>query len=164
LCLPTRQGGPHGQTESGGSRVLAVNCWSPSAQGRCHPTGRCAYLTTFSHFMIVNKTSLSLSLSLSLCLSLSLSVSLSLLARPRARARALSLLALSLRAHPLLTHSQMLAHLGGPVEGALLLVRRPHLEREVEEWREGKRESIRNTIQVCRTYTIQVCVCVCVCW
>jgi len=30
---PPRQGGPHGQTES----------WSPCAQGRCHPTGRCTY-------------------------------------------------------------------------------------------------------------------------
>jgi len=70
-------------------------------------------------------------------------------------------LALSLRAHPLLIHSQMLAHLGCPVEGALLLVRRPHLEREVEEGRKGKRESIRNTIQVCRTYTLQVCMYVC---
>ena len=31
----------HGQTESGGI-ALAVICWSPSAQRRCHPTGRCA--------------------------------------------------------------------------------------------------------------------------
>jgi hypothetical protein len=32
LCLPTRQGGSHGQTESGG-RVLAVNA------GACAPRG-----------------------------------------------------------------------------------------------------------------------------
>ena len=63
LCLPTRQGGPHGKTESGG-RVLAVNAGA-HAQGRCHPTGRCAY-RTFSHFLIFNKTALSLSLSLSI--------------------------------------------------------------------------------------------------
>jgi hypothetical protein len=35
--------------------------------GVTRPTGRCAFLPTFSHFLIVNKTSLSLSLSLSLC-------------------------------------------------------------------------------------------------
>ena len=36
------KGVPQGQTESGG-RVLAVICWSPSAQRRCNPTGRCDY-------------------------------------------------------------------------------------------------------------------------
>jgi hypothetical protein len=35
------KGVPQGQTESGGI-VLAVICWSPSAQRRCDPTGRCA--------------------------------------------------------------------------------------------------------------------------
>ncbi len=33
---------PQGQTESGGV-ILAAMCWSPSAQWRCDPTGRCAY-------------------------------------------------------------------------------------------------------------------------
>jgi len=37
-----RQGVPHGQTETG-VIVLAVTCWSPCAQRRCYPTGRCAY-------------------------------------------------------------------------------------------------------------------------
>jgi hypothetical protein len=37
-----RQGVPQGQPESGGI-VLAVICWSPCAQRRCYPTGRCAY-------------------------------------------------------------------------------------------------------------------------
>jgi hypothetical protein len=36
------QGVPQGQTESGGI-LLAVTCWSPSAQRRCDPTERCAY-------------------------------------------------------------------------------------------------------------------------
>ena len=31
----------------------------PSARSRCYPTGRCTYLPTFSHFLIVNQTSLS---------------------------------------------------------------------------------------------------------
>jgi hypothetical protein len=47
-----RKGVPHGQTESGGI-VLAVVCWSPCAvlpdRALCSPT--------FSHFLIVNKTS-----------------------------------------------------------------------------------------------------------
>ena len=36
------KGVQQGQTESGGI-VLAVICWAPSAQRRCHPTGRCTY-------------------------------------------------------------------------------------------------------------------------
>jgi hypothetical protein len=32
LCLPTRQGGPHGQTESWG-RVLAVNAGARAPRG-----------------------------------------------------------------------------------------------------------------------------------
>ena len=36
------KGEPQGQTESGGI-VLTVICWSPSAQRRCDPTGRCAH-------------------------------------------------------------------------------------------------------------------------
>ncbi len=43
---PRESGSPkgvlQGQTESGGI-VLPVICWSPSAQRRCDPTGRCAY-------------------------------------------------------------------------------------------------------------------------
>ena len=39
LCVAER---PQGQTESGGI-VLADICWSPSAQRRCDPAGRCAY-------------------------------------------------------------------------------------------------------------------------
>jgi len=70
-----RQGLPHGHI------VLAVICWSPCAQRRCCPTGRCC-LPTFSHFLIGHKTSLSrarlLSLSSLSLLSLSLSLSLSL--------------------------------------------------------------------------------------
>ena len=61
---------PQGQTESGGI-VLAAMCWSPCAQRRCYPTGRCAYrhLGTFllsinlldcqSTFLIVKKTPIS---------------------------------------------------------------------------------------------------------
>ena len=41
-CAAARRGLPQGQTASGGIE-LAVICWSPSAQGRCDPTGRCAY-------------------------------------------------------------------------------------------------------------------------
>jgi hypothetical protein len=31
------------ESPSPGGRVLAVVCWSPCAQKRCYPTGRCAY-------------------------------------------------------------------------------------------------------------------------
>jgi hypothetical protein len=76
-----RQGLPHGHI------VLAVICWSPCAQRRCCPTGRCC-LPTFSHFLIGHKTSLSrarlLSLSSLSLLSLSLSLSLSI-PNPRKR-------------------------------------------------------------------------------
>jgi hypothetical protein len=60
-----RQGGPHGQTESGGITVI---CWSPCAQAAVLPD-RALCLPTFSHCMIVNQTSLSLSPSLALSLS-----------------------------------------------------------------------------------------------
>jgi hypothetical protein len=59
LPCARRQGVPHGQTESGGI-VLAVICAGPEAV----LPDRALYLPTFSHFLIVNKTSLSLSLSL----------------------------------------------------------------------------------------------------
>ena len=48
-----RNGMPHGQTDSGGV-VLAVVCLSPCAV----LTDRGLCLPTFSHFLIVNKTSL----------------------------------------------------------------------------------------------------------
>jgi hypothetical protein len=60
------KGVPQGQTESGGI-VLAVICWSPSAQRRCALS-----LPTLSHSLIVNKL---FSLSLSLARSHSLSPS-----------------------------------------------------------------------------------------
>jgi hypothetical protein len=71
-CPP---GVPHGQTESGGI-VLAVICWTPSAQRQCYPTGRCTYRLQ-SLLDCQYNFSLSLSLSLSFSLSLSLSLSLS---------------------------------------------------------------------------------------
>ena len=80
MCLPTRQGGPHGQTESGEieyspsmlrllNRVLLqvpINdtpSLVPVRPGAVSPD-RVLCLPTFSHFMIVNKTSLYLSLTL----------------------------------------------------------------------------------------------------
>ena len=45
LCVA--EGVPQGQTESGGI-VLAVICWSLSAQRRCYPTGFCAYRPSVS--------------------------------------------------------------------------------------------------------------------
>ena len=45
------QGVPQGQLESGGI-VLAVICWSPSAQKRCNPTGRCAYRPSLLDFVM----------------------------------------------------------------------------------------------------------------
>ncbi len=38
LCLPTRPGGPHGQTESGG-RVLAVNTGARAPRGGVNRQG-----------------------------------------------------------------------------------------------------------------------------
>ncbi len=73
-CARMRATWPNG---GWGCIVLAVICWAPSAQGALLPD-RALYLPTFSHFLIVNKTSLpppppthsSYLLSLSLLLSL----------------------------------------------------------------------------------------------
>jgi hypothetical protein len=99
---PPAKAGPHGQTEIGG-RVLTVNAGARAPRGVSPDRALC--LSTFSHFVIVDKTSLSLSLSLdrALCLptfshflivntvSFSLSLSLSLsLARSLSRSLALA--------------------------------------------------------------------------
>jgi hypothetical protein len=79
LCLPTRQGGAHGQTESG-VIVLAVNVTPPlGARSPALSPDRALCLPTFRHFVIVNKTSLTLSLSLSLSLGRSRALSLPLI-------------------------------------------------------------------------------------
>ena len=53
-CARMRATWPNG---GWGCIVLAVICWAPSAQGALLPD-RALYLPTFSHFLIVNKTSL----------------------------------------------------------------------------------------------------------
>jgi hypothetical protein len=55
-----RKGVPHGQTGSGGI-VLAVIWWSPCAQRRCYPTGRCAYRPSVNSWMLIKTSLLSLS-------------------------------------------------------------------------------------------------------
>jgi len=62
------QGVPQGQTESGGI-VLAVICWSPSAQRQCGPSRRCAHRPSVASRLSIN-FSLSLSLSLLILFSL----------------------------------------------------------------------------------------------
>ena len=61
--LSCSQGGRNVQKKNSLSGiVLAVICWSPSAQRRCHPTGRCAHRPSVTSWLSIN-FSLSLSLS-----------------------------------------------------------------------------------------------------
>ena len=67
-CRKASVGVPQGQTESGGI-VLAVICWSPSAQRQCGPSRRCAHRPSVASRLSIN-FSLSLSLSLLILFSL----------------------------------------------------------------------------------------------
>ena len=102
-----RKGVAHGQTKSG-DIVLAVICWSPW-RPETVLTDRALCLPIFSHFLIVNKTSLS-------PLSLSLSPS-----RPLGSIRSLFLTLLHTLLYPVFLHHDFLRSSASPPPSHSLL-------------------------------------------